>query len=63
LGKKISLVAGLNAIPDAPWWSAALDHTIAWCMPTPQLSVQVSSPHHGAMPLTLGFGEILLGGE
>ena len=26
--KKITLVAELNAIPDAPWWSAALAHTI-----------------------------------
>ncbi len=26
--KKITLVAALNAIPDAPWWSVALAHTI-----------------------------------
>jgi hypothetical protein len=26
--KKITLVAALNAIPDAPWWSVALVHTI-----------------------------------
>ncbi len=26
--KKITLVAALNAIPNAPWWSEALVHTI-----------------------------------
>jgi hypothetical protein len=26
--QKITLVAALNAIPDAPWWSAALVHSI-----------------------------------
>jgi len=26
--KKITLVAALNSIPDAPWCSAALAHTI-----------------------------------
>jgi len=24
VGQKITVVAGLNAIPDAPWWLAAL---------------------------------------
>ena len=45
--KKSHLVAELNAIPNAPWWSAAMAHTITWCMTTPQPSTQVSSSHHG----------------
>ena len=45
--KQITIVAALNVIPYAPWWSAALAHTITWCMPTPIPSMQVSFPHHG----------------
>ena len=40
-------VAALDVIPDAPWWSAALTHTIACGRVVPQPSAQVSSPHHG----------------
>ena len=31
----------------APWWSAALAHTIACAPTTPQPSAQTSSPYHG----------------
>ena len=49
----LTLVPALNAMPDAPWWSAALAHTIAWCMMMPQPSMQVSSLHHGQCHLHL----------
>ena len=46
----VRIVASV-ATPDqasaASWWSAALAHTIPRCMPMPQPSAQVSSPHHG----------------
>jgi len=63
--KKSTPVAELHVIPDAPWWSAALTHTIAWCIPTPQPSIEHAGviPTSWAIPLTLGFGAILLGGE
>jgi hypothetical protein len=60
--KKITPVAELYVIPNTTWWSVALTHTIAWCMPTPPERAGVI-PKPWAMPCTLGFGAILLGGE
>ena len=44
VGKKITPVAALNVISDAPWWSVALTHIIACGRAAPQPSAQVSSP-------------------
>ena len=45
--KKFTPVAAQNVIPNASWWSAAFAHNIACGSVAPQLSCQVSSPHHG----------------
>ncbi len=59
---KFTLVSALIlCLPKQPWWSAALAHTITWCMTMPQPSMQVSSSHHGQCHLRLVWAQSIWG--
>jgi hypothetical protein len=58
---KFTLVSALILCLKQPWWSAALAHTITWCMTMPQVSVQVSSSHHGQCHLRLVWAQSIWG--
>jgi hypothetical protein len=58
---KFTLVSALILCLKQPWWSAALAHTITWCMTMPQASVQVSSSHHGRCHLRLVWAQSIWG--
>ena len=58
---KFTLVSALILCLKQPWWSAALAHTITWCMTMPQPSKQVSSSHHGRCHLRLVWAQSIWG--
>jgi len=58
---KFTLVSALILCLKQPWWSAALAHTITWCMTMPQPSMQVSSSHHGRCHLRLVWAQSIWG--